>query len=109
MTSTWVTEGMTVNVDATSSYTLRGAGDPINSQVEMTNVNLAPGAMLTLNSLAEFTEQGADIYVNGVSFATDPSILSIAGTTGTAQAIPEPSGTALIGLAGLAMILRRRR
>lgn len=111
MTSTWLTEGMTVNVDGTSSYSLRGAGDPINSQSEQTTINLAPGATLTLTSLAEFTEQGADIKVNGVSFASDASILTFSGNTATAVAtvIPEPSGVALIGLAGLAMILRRRK
>ncbi|MGJ8695577.1 MAG: PEP-CTERM sorting domain-containing protein [Verrucomicrobiaceae bacterium] len=109
MTSTWLTEGLTLNVDGTSSYTLRGAGDPINSQTETTRVNLSPGAMLTLSSVAEFTEQGADIFVNGVSFASDPSILSFSGNTGTAQAIPEPSGSVLVGLAGLAVILRRRK
>lgn len=111
MTSTWLTEGMTLNVDGTSSYTLRGAGDPINSQSEKTTINLTPGAQLTLASVAEFTEQGADIMVNGVSFATDNSILTFSGNTATAvgTAIPEPSGIALIGLAGLAMILRRRK
>jgi hypothetical protein len=111
MTSTWLTEGMTLNVDGTSSYTLRGAGDPINSQSEKTTINLTPGAQLTLASVAEFTEQGADIMVNGVSFATDNSILTFSGNTATAvgTAIPEPSGIALIGLAGLAMMLRRRK
>jgi hypothetical protein len=111
MTSTWLTEGMTLNVDGTSSYTLRGAGDPINSQSEKTTINLTPGAQLTLATVAEFTEQGADIMVNGVSFATDNSILTFSGNTATAvgTVIPEPSGVALIGLAGLAMILRRRK
>jgi hypothetical protein len=111
MTSTWLTEGMTLNVDGTSAYTLRGAGDPINSQSEKTTINLTPGAQLTLASVAEFTEQGADIMVNGVSFATDNSILTFSGNTATAvgTVIPEPSGIALIGLAGLAMILRRRK
>ena len=111
MTSTWLTEGMTLNVDGTSAYTLRGAGDPINSQSEKTTINLTPGAQLTLASVAEFTEQGADIMVNGVSFATDNSILTFSGNTATAvgTAIPEPSGIALIGLAGLAMMLRRRK
>ncbi len=111
MTSTWLTEGMTLNVDGTSSYTLRGAGDPINSQSEKTTINLAPGATLTLASVAEFTEQGLDIMVNGVSFAADTNILTFSGNTATAvgAAIPEPSGVTLIGLAGLAMILRRRK
>jgi hypothetical protein len=98
--------GITVNVDSTSSIRFRGAGDPINSQIESTTINLAPGAELTLASEAEFTEQGADIRVGGISFSDDPSILSISGTTATA--IPEPSSVVLMVVAGLGLIRRRR-
>jgi hypothetical protein len=79
--------GLKINVDSTSSLTLRGAGDSINSQTERSIVNLSPNAKLTLNSIQEFSEQGNDIYLNGVSFSQDPSILKFNGTTGTA--IPE--------------------
>ena len=79
--------GLEINVDSTSSLTLRGAGDSINSQTERSIVNLSPNAKLTLNSVEEFSEQGNDIYLNGVSFSQNPSILKFNGTTGTA--IPE--------------------
>jgi hypothetical protein len=79
--------GLKINVDSTSSLTLRGAGDSINSQTERSIVNLSPNAKLTLNSVQEFSEQGNDIYLNGVSFSQNPSILKFNGTTGTA--IPE--------------------
>ena len=98
--------GITLNVDSTSSLIFRGGGDPINSQIEKTTVILAPGARLTLPTVAEFTEQGADIEVGGVSFAADPSILSFDGTTATA--VPEPSSMALVLLAAMSLTRRRR-
>jgi hypothetical protein len=102
--------GITINVDATSSLLFRGGGDPINSQIEKTTINLEPGAQLSLASFAEFAEQGADIVVNGVTFADDPSILSISGTTGTAIApVPEPSSSILAALGALALLARRRK
>jgi len=101
--------GIDVLVDGTSSVIFRGGGDPINSQLERTRIVLAPGAQLTLPSVAEFTEQGADIIVGGVSFADDQSILSFNGTTATALgAIPEPSSALLAILAGFCFARRRR-
>ncbi len=94
----------TLNVDATSSVNLEGAGDPIPGA---TAVNLAVGATITLSSVAEYTEQGSQIFVNGVNYATDSSILDFSGTTATA--VPEPSSSALLGLGALALILRRRK
>ncbi|MFT7173337.1 MAG: hypothetical protein ACI9NQ_001557, partial [Paracoccaceae bacterium] len=60
----------------------------------------------TLPSVAEFTEQGADIEVNGVTFASDNSILSFSGNTATA--VPEPTSALLTLLGGLAFFIRRR-
>ncbi|BDS08771.1 hypothetical protein NT6N_38110 [Oceaniferula spumae] len=105
--STFITNNTTLFVDGTSTMELFGSGDPINSQTNPTSVHLAYGAKLTLSSLAEFTQQGNEIFVNGVSFNSDNSVLSFNGTTATA--VPEASSAALIGLAGLALILRRRK
>ena len=95
-----------VNIDSTSSITLLGAGDPLPTT---STITLAAGAQLTLASVAEFTEQGAQIFVNGVSFAADNSILSFAGATATA--VPEPGVFALLagGLSLAWVALRRRR
>ncbi|MDB2674167.1 PEP-CTERM sorting domain-containing protein [Akkermansiaceae bacterium] len=102
--------GITVNVDSTSSVVFRGGGDPINSQLEKTTINLEPGAQLTLPTVAEFTEQGADIVVGGVTFAADPSILTFNGTTATANVvIPEPSSSLLVGLSLFGLLSRRRK
>lgn len=102
--------GIQVNVDGTSSLRFRGGGDPINSQTEKTTINLSPGAQLTLPSLAEFTEQGADIVVNGVTFAEDPSILSFSGTTATANSVvPELSSSLFATLGALVLLGRRRK
>ena len=102
--------GIQVNVDSTSSLRFRGGGDPINSQTEKTTINLSPGAQLTLPSLAEFTEQGADIVVNGVTFAEDPSILSFSGTTATANSVvPELSSSLFATLGALVLLGRRRK
>ncbi len=105
--------GVDLNIDATSSLTIRGGGDGINSQTEITRVDLAAGGMLTMTNAAEIDEQigEGDIYVDGVQVtaANKATLLSGAGSTVTALAVPEPSSTALLGLGGLALILRRRK
>jgi len=88
--------GLQINVDSTSSLTLRGGGDSINSQTERSIVNLSPNAKLTLSSLNQFATQGDDIYLNGVSFSKNPAILKFNGTTGTA--IPESNSVLLASI-----------
>lgn len=106
-TSTFLAFNVEISLDATSSLTLTGSGDPINSQGGApTRVNLVNGSQLTLASLAEFTEQGNEIFIYGVAFNDDPSLLVFDGTTATA--VPEPSSCFMLALTGLA-ILRRRR
>ena len=99
--------GLKINVDSTSSLTLRGAGDSINSQIERSIVNLSPNAQLSLNSLDQFIEQGDDIYLNGVSFAQNPSILKFNGNTGTA--IPEAHLILLSAVSTILLLSQRRR
>jgi hypothetical protein len=97
--------GLEINVDSTSSLTLRGFGASINSQVERSVVNLSPNAQLTLSSIEKFAQQGDDIYLNGVSFSQNPSILKFNGNTGTA--IPE-AHLALLSALPIILLLRRR-
>lgn len=99
--------GLEINVDSTSNLTLRGAGDSINSQIERSIVNLSPNAQLTLSSIEEFAEQGDDIYLNGVSFSQNPSILKFNGTTGTA--IPESNSVLLAGISVFLLLSAKKR
>jgi hypothetical protein len=106
-TSTFLAFNVEVSLDGTSSLTHTGAGDPINSQGgEATRVNLVNGSQLTLASVAEFTEQGDEIFIDGVAFNDDPSLLVFEGNTATA--VPEPSTGFLVALAGLVLLRRQR-
>lgn len=93
-----------ITVDSTSSLSVT-----TTTATPFASVDLALGAQLTLSSEAYFTTHGSRILVNGVSYADDSSILSFSGTTATAVLVPEPSSTALLGLSGLALIMRRRK
>ena len=99
--------GLEINVDSTSSLTLRGAGASINSQIERSIVNLAPNAQLTLSSLEKFSEQGDDIYLNGISFSQNPDILKFNGTTGTA--IPEAHFILLSAIPIILLLNKKKR
>ena len=76
-----------ITVDSTSSLMLTTATEP-----PFANVHLSVGAKLTLSSRNYFTTYGSNIFVGGVSYAADSSILSFNGNTATAvsdEVLPE--------------------
>ena len=105
--STFITNMVEFHIDATSSMSLSGTGDPINSQTNPSTIHLEIGAQLTLSSFAEFSEHTGEIFVNGVSYAADPSILQFSGSTATA--VPESSAPLLTAIACFGWFARRRR
>lgn len=113
--SQFVSNNTTLFVDGTSSIELKGTGDPINSQTNQTTVNLDIGAQLIFRDTAELDDQlddtgSGDIWVNGtrVTLANKNNYFTTTDNL-TFTAIPDPSTTALLGLGGLALILRRRK
>ncbi|NWK56544.1 PEP-CTERM sorting domain-containing protein [Verrucomicrobiaceae bacterium N1E253] len=104
---------LTVDIDGTSALTLRGGNDPLPNGA---SVDLAAGGVInflaesvgdaTSEHLGKITVggQAAEIGVN-VTLVSDGG----SGSILTATAVPEPSAAALLGLGGMAMILRRRK
>ncbi|MDF7825502.1 sialate O-acetylesterase [Pontiellaceae bacterium B12227] len=72
-------------VDATSSVTLTDAANPLRN-----DIHLAEGAELTLVDAAMFATEGAQIFVDGVSYASNPSVLKITGNTAIAGTYEGP-------------------
>ncbi len=112
----FIFQGTDLYVDGTSSINFRGGGNPVN----VSRINLAAGATMTLNTAAEFVEHGQEIFIEGQQYVikSGPNDASPVVTENThlwdnlgatRVAVPEPGAAALLGLAGLALIFRRRK
>ncbi len=106
----FVVNDVKVTIDATSSATFGGGGNPIN----LSFVDLAPGAKLAFlneDPIAFIAEHLGKTTVNGVPAEINTNIiLDSDGATGsTVTAIPEPSSSALLLLASFGFCVRRRR
>jgi hypothetical protein len=106
----FIFQGVDLSIDGTSTATHRGGGNPINVSL----VDLAPGAVVTFTAetVAAFNAEHLGKYtVNGVAAAegVNITIASDGGAGSIITAIPEPSSFLLVGLAGVALILRRRK
>lgn len=111
----------------TSTVTLymahSNAGRKFDATVDLTaadgNVNLAPltsdaiggtggTTYFTFSTVVETTDASADLSISIDSNSGGSGQFAFAGYTVTSP-VPEPSTTALLGLGGLALILRRRK
>jgi sialate O-acetylesterase len=72
-------------VDGSSSVTLTDASNPLRNDIHLTE-----GAELVLANQAMFTTEGAQIFVDGVSYQENPSILKITGNTAIAATYNGP-------------------
>ncbi|MGJ8725782.1 MAG: hypothetical protein ACSHYB_14575 [Roseibacillus sp.] len=96
-----------IGIDSTSILEITGNTNAANPFNDNAVVNLELGAQLKLSSLSLFEDEGDQIFYNGVSYTEDNSFLSFNGTTATV--IPEPTSAVFLGLAGLSVLLGRRR
>lgn len=108
----FINSGLTVAIDGTSSLTLWGGNDPLPGAA----IDLAVGGVLnfTNENVADATsEHLGSITIGGaaVNLGVNATLVSDGGTGSilTAVAVPEPSSAALLGLGGIALILRRRK
>ena len=106
----FVVNDVKVSLDGTSTARFNGGGNPVN----ISTVDLAPGAVFTFNGetpeaftnehLGKFTVNGAAAVVgDNITLVTNGAAGSIV------TAIPEPSSALFVLLAGIGVLIGRRR
>lgn len=107
----FIVNAVDLSIDGTSSATFGGGGNPVN----LSTVDLTSGAVLTFlaETPTQFTaEHLSKVTVDGVAAADGVNIMiePFNGTSGSRiTVIPEPSSSLLMGLGGMALLLRRRK
>lgn len=106
----FVVNDVLVNIDAMSSATFGGGGNPIN----VSTVDMTPGATLAFlaeDPAAYLNEHLGKTFVSGSPAVDGGNIMLVSdGAAGSViTAIPEPSSLMLACLAGLGLLARRRR
>lgn len=99
-------------LDEASTIQLRGGGNPINGDSTINFLDTASTLTFTNETVAQFTaEHLGKIFVNSAAavIGTNINVVSDGGNGSIVTVIPEPSSAALLGLGGIALILRRRK
>lgn len=112
--SQFLNTNLLVNIDGTSTITLKGGATPLNPG---SSIELAAGGIInfTGETVTDATnEHLGSITIGGqaVNLGVNATLISdgASGSILTATAaVPEPSSAALLGLGGVALILRRRK
>lgn len=106
----FVVNDVKVNIDGSSSATFGGGGNPIN----LSTLDLDPGATVTF--LAETPMQFNNEHLSKTFVSGSPAvdglnvtIEAFGGGGSLITAVPEPGCASLLGLAGMALLARRRR
>lgn len=99
-------------LDGASTLILRGGNDPLPDSASVNLLDLDSRVLFLDETVADFTsEHLAKFSVNGApaQIGTNLSVVSDGDLGVIVTAIPEPASSVLFGLAGLGLILRRRK
>ena len=103
-TMTWTFSGADAFVAETEYYFLMSTQNTAVSMLDITSMKTAAFALDTTTS----TYEGGKAFANN-SVDTSSWDQHFEANFNTVSSVPEPSSTALLGLGGLALILRRRK
>ena len=100
-------DGANANFDSTWSFDSGSAGISTTQNDSIASFLSAPGATTAYQSVTGLQTDGSGNLV--IQVTRDTLHVNAGALTLTAVPVPEPSSAALLGLGGLALILRRRK